>query len=76
MGNQMTLYYAEVDESQRVSGAGGGLAEEGEFIEIFEWPVAKLDLLLQANPNRPPTSTTLLCALYWFKLNILPSLTI
>ncbi|TPP61812.1 Uridine diphosphate glucose pyrophosphatase [Fasciola gigantica] len=73
-GNKMTLFYTEVTESQRVPGAGGGLVEEDEFIEIVEWPVESLDSLFDANANRPPTSTTLLYALCWFKSNVLPNL--
>ncbi|KAG5441849.1 Nudix hydrolase 14, chloroplastic [Clonorchis sinensis] len=69
LGNRMTLFYAELNESQRVPGAGGGLRDEGEFIELIEWPISKIDTLLGPNPERPPCSTSLLYAVSWFKMN-------
>ncbi|TGZ72105.1 hypothetical protein CRM22_002284 [Opisthorchis felineus] len=72
LGNRMTLFYAELNESQRVPGAGGGLRDEGEFIELIEWPIAKIDTLLGPNPERPPCSTSLLYAVSWFKMNKYP----
>ncbi|GAA52085.1 UDP-sugar diphosphatase [Clonorchis sinensis] len=72
LGNRMTLFYAELNESQRVPGAGGGLRDEGEFIEVIEWPIAKIDTLLGPNPERPPCSTSLLYAVSWFKMNKYP----
>ncbi|KER24947.1 hypothetical protein T265_07509 [Opisthorchis viverrini] len=72
LGNRMTMFYAELNESQRVPGAGGGLRDEGECIELIEWPIAKIDTLLGPNPERPPCSTSLLYAISWFKLNKYP----
>ncbi|CAL8102730.1 unnamed protein product [Calicophoron daubneyi] len=74
IGNQMELYYAQVVESQRVPGAGGGLVEEGECIDLVEWPLSKLDELLTADHNRPPSPVSFSYALLWFKFNILPHL--
>lgn len=72
LGSQMTVFYAEVDESHRVLGAGGGLRDEGEYIEIVNWPISDLDLLLSPDAERLATSTSLLYSLTWFKLNVLP----
>ncbi|KAF7233554.1 Uridine diphosphate glucose pyrophosphatase [Paragonimus skrjabini miyazakii] len=74
IGNQMTCYYTEVDETLRVPGAGGGLREEGEYIQIIEWPVTKLDDLIEPRTDRPGLSASLLYALSWFKTTILPSM--
>ncbi len=35
-GERMTLFYAEVEDSMKRSGSGGGVAEEGEMIETVE----------------------------------------
>ncbi|XP_018647708.1 putative udp-glucose pyrophosphatase [Schistosoma mansoni] len=76
-GTEVTLYYAEVHENQKVPNAGGGLHEEGEYIEVIEWPVSRIEELFQYGTNsthQQPTSLSLLYAIMWFKQNILPSL--
>ena len=69
----MTMYYAEVSEAQHVPGAGGGNAHEGEFIQIIEWPISRMGDLLEYNENLT-VPASLVCALHWFKSNILPNL--
>ncbi|XP_005112432.1 uridine diphosphate glucose pyrophosphatase NUDT14 [Aplysia californica] len=62
-GAMVTLFYAEVSDSQRV-GPGGGLAQEGELIQVVELSVSESrKLLFDENVNR---EAGLLCALYWF----------
>ncbi|VDP59291.1 unnamed protein product [Schistosoma mattheei] len=76
-GTEVTLYYAEVHENQKVPNAGGGLHEEGEYIEVIEWPISRIEELFQNGTNsthQQPTSLSLLYAIMWFKQNILPSL--
>lgn len=76
-GTEVTLYYAEVHENQKVPNAGGGLHEEGEYIEVIEWPVSRIEELFQygtSSTHQQPTSLSLLYAIMWFKQNILPSL--
>lgn len=48
-GNAQHLCYCEVRSSQREAGAGGGLEEEGEFIEVAE--VCPEQLLAVADPD-------------------------
>ncbi|CAH8435914.1 unnamed protein product [Schistosoma bovis] len=76
-GTEVTLYYAEVHENQKVPNAGGGLHEEGEYIEVIEWPISRIEELFQngtSGTHQQPTSLSLLYAIMWFKQNILPSL--
>lgn len=63
------MYYAEVTDSMRV-GKGGGLASEGEFIEVVEKSVNEArQLLFNENVNREPG---LLFALQWFFCQVWP----
>nr|CAH8822994.1 unnamed protein product [Trichobilharzia regenti] len=80
-GSKMTLYYAEVNEHQRIANAGGGLHTEGEYIEVIEWPISRIDELYHQNNNnndctKLSISVTLLYAVCWFKENILSTLSI
>uniref|UniRef100_A0A8C4NFL8 Uridine diphosphate glucose pyrophosphatase NUDT14 n=1 Tax=Eptatretus burgeri TaxID=7764 RepID=A0A8C4NFL8_EPTBU len=45
-GGCMTMFYAEVTDSMRVPGAGGGCADEGEYIIPVDVPVAQAASLL------------------------------
>ncbi|KAK4473266.1 hypothetical protein MN116_004436 [Schistosoma mekongi] len=74
-GTEMTLYYAEVHEYEKVYNAGGGLHEEGEYIEVIEWPISRIGELCQSNGSQKQVvSVTLFYAIMWFKQNILPTL--
>ncbi|KAH9593968.1 Nudix hydrolase 14, chloroplastic, variant 2 [Schistosoma haematobium] len=62
-GTEVTLYYAEVHENQKVPNAGGGLHEEGEYIEVIEWPISRIEELFQngtSGTHQQPTSLSLL----------------
>ncbi|GFR74727.1 uridine diphosphate glucose pyrophosphatase [Elysia marginata] len=66
-GSQVTLYYVEVTDAMRVS-SGGGLADEGEFIEVVEMSVKETrNLIFDESINREPC---LLVALQWFFHNM------
>ncbi|KAH9524338.1 Nudix hydrolase 14, chloroplastic [Bulinus truncatus] len=61
--SEVTIYYAEVTDDQKV-GRGGGLAEEGELIEVAEVTVDQArDLICDESVNR---EAGLLFALQWF----------
>ena len=65
-GQTMTLFYAEVTEEERVS-SGGGVAAEGEMIEVVEMSVSEIkDYLKQPHVNCP---TFTLYGLQWFLMN-------
>lgn len=62
----MSLFYAEVSEDLRVS-AGGGVASEGELIEVVEMSVEEVRAYLGQPSVNSPTFT--LYALQWFLLH-------
>ena len=65
-GSLQTLFYAEVTDSMRVS-SGGGVAEEGEMIEVVEIPVTEArSLIMDENVVKP---IHLMFALMWFYEN-------
>ena len=65
-GQNMALFYAEVSEEDRVS-SGGGVAAEGEMIEVVELTLDEVkDYLKTPNINSP---TFTLYGLQWFLLN-------
>lgn len=66
-GERMFLYYAEVTDNMKVDGAGGGLAEEGELIEVAEVSVPEVKKLMKSSKVNIPTFT--MYGLYWFLLN-------
>ncbi|KAK6638746.1 hypothetical protein RUM43_007014 [Polyplax serrata] len=66
-GQVQTLYYAEVTDEQKVS-AGGGLKEEGEFIEVVELTVPEVKKYVEAKDILSPPS--FLAAIQWFFQNI------
>ncbi|XP_054258065.1 uridine diphosphate glucose pyrophosphatase NUDT14-like isoform X4 [Macrosteles quadrilineatus] len=70
-GEQQTLFYAEVTDDMKVGG-GGGLAEEGEFIEVVEMGLLETKQLLDSGDleNSPPE---FLFALMWLFCHIIPN---
>ena len=40
-GSKQTVYYAEVSDRNLAPGAGGGLRDHGEYIEVIYLPVDK-----------------------------------
>lgn len=68
-GDLQTLFYAEVTDDMKVS-SGGGLASEGEFIEVVEMSVDEAQMFLKQ--NEVPSPGGLLFALLWFIHNKLP----
>ena len=65
-GQNMTLFYAEVSEEDRVS-AGGGLPQEGELIEVVELPLDQIKQFLGQSCVNSPSFT--LYGLQWFLAN-------
>ena len=62
-GERITMFYAEVTDAMR-SGSGGGLAEEGELIEVVEMTVEEVkQLLAEPEVNLTPFA---LYGLMWF----------
>ena len=62
-GERMTMFYAEVTDAMK-SGSGGGLAEEGELIEVVEMTVEEVKkLLAEPEVNATPVA---LYGLMWF----------
>lgn len=52
-GSSQTMFYAEVTDAQR-GGPGGGLAEEGELIEVVHLPLGGAQAFSD-NPDVPKT---------------------
>uniref|UniRef100_UPI00358EE0A6 uridine diphosphate glucose pyrophosphatase NUDT14 n=1 Tax=Myxine glutinosa TaxID=7769 RepID=UPI00358EE0A6 len=77
-GGRMTMFYAEVTDNMRVPGAGGGCADEGEYIITVEVPVAQAASLLDDRDSDddlcggPFVAISLSYALLWFDKNIVP----
>ncbi|BFZ11562.1 hypothetical protein BsWGS_14601 [Bradybaena similaris] len=68
-GAVVNLYYAEVTDAMRI-GRGGGLASEGEMIEVVEMSVSEArQLILDEGVNR---EAGFMFALLWFIHNIWP----
>ncbi len=66
-GEQATLFYVEVTDSQRRKDAGGGVSEEGEMIEVVEMSVQEARELVGSEDVR--TSPLTLCGIFWFLAN-------
>lgn len=62
-GSKQTLFYAEVTDDMKV-GPGGGLAQEGELIEVVELPLAQGRILMMDESKTKPVG--LMFALMWF----------
>jgi len=66
----MSLFYAEVTDEQRVS-SGGGVASEGELIDVVEMSVDEVTQYLNKPSVNSPTFT--LYALQWFLMKKAPT---
>lgn len=63
-GSHQTMFYCEVTDSMQVGG-GGGVAKEGECIEVVYLPASQvLELLFN---EEVPKSSTFCYALLWFQ---------
>lgn len=58
-----TTFYAEVNESSKVK-EGGGNAEEGEFIEVYELPVDEIKAFVEDDSFEKPLGCKY--SLKWF----------
>ena len=62
-GERKMIFYAEVTDAMK-TGAGGGVAAEGELIEVVEMTVGEVKrLLAEPEGNAPPEA---LYGLMWF----------
>lgn len=68
------LYYVEVGDRDLDPNAGGGNADEGEWIEVVYWPIDRIDDLLTLTEKKIHVSDTTVLAVLWFQLHILPTL--
>lgn len=68
-GDVQTMFYTEVTDAMRVS-QGGGLASEGEHIEVVEWSEAEARQYLQQEAVMSPGG--FLFGLMWFLQHKLP----
>lgn len=67
------MFYAEVTDAQR-SGPGGGLAEEGELIEVIHLNLDDAQAFAD-NPNIPKTLGVIF-AISWFFTQVVPHLSL
>ena len=51
----LQIYFAQVSDSHVVPGAGGGLREEGEFLDVIHMPVSALPGLMRQSDIPLPT---------------------
>ncbi|VDO13772.1 unnamed protein product [Rodentolepis nana] len=68
------VYYLEVGDNDLDLAAGGGNAEDGEWIEVVYWPIDRIDELLTLTETKLHVSDTTILAALWFQLHIVPSL--
>lgn len=68
-GTEMTMFYVEVTDDQRVSG-GGGNAKEGEYIEVVEMTIPEVRQYLKQ--DNLCTTMSMLYGLTWFLNNKAP----
>eukprot|EP00803_Ostreobium_quekettii_P000519 evm.model.scf_4319.1 EVM.evm.TU.scf_4319.1 scf_4319:1667-4711(-) len=64
-GSKQTLFFAKVTEGQRCNGAGGGVAADGEMIELLALPMDQMDNFL-FDTSLPKTSG-LMFAFMWLR---------
>jgi UDP-sugar diphosphatase len=65
------MFYAEVTDAQR-SGTGGGLAEEGELIEVVHLPLDGAQAF--ADNSDVPKTLGVIFAISWFFSQVAPCL--
>ena len=65
-GSNMSLFYAEVTDEDKVA-SGGGVAAEGEMIEVFEMGIEEVEEWIRSPALNSPTFT--LYGLMWFLAN-------
>jgi len=65
-GGTLFMHYARVNDKMK-TGLGGGLAEEGEMIEVVEVPVSEVKEMIKEPSLNSPTFT--LYGIYWFLMN-------
>ncbi|XP_037691156.1 LOW QUALITY PROTEIN: uridine diphosphate glucose pyrophosphatase NUDT14 [Choloepus didactylus] len=70
-GSNQTMFYAEVTDALR-SGPGGGLAEEGELIEVMHLPLDGAQAFAD-DPNIPKTLGVIF-GISWFLSHVAPGL--
>ncbi|XP_045308149.1 uridine diphosphate glucose pyrophosphatase NUDT14 isoform X1 [Leopardus geoffroyi] len=70
-GSSQTMFYAEVTDSQR-SGPGGGLAEEGELIQVVHLPLGGAQAFAD-DPDVPKTLGVIF-GISWFLSRVAPGL--
>ncbi|XP_063097316.1 uridine diphosphate glucose pyrophosphatase NUDT14 isoform X2 [Cavia porcellus] len=70
-GSSQTMFYAEVTDAQQ-SGPGGGLAEEGELIEVVHLPLDGAQAFAE-DPDIPKTLSVIF-GISWFLSQVAPSL--
>ncbi|GJP43951.1 hypothetical protein CLOM_g3350 [Closterium sp. NIES-68] len=70
-GAKQTLFYAQVNEGQRIH-AGGGKEDEGEAIDVVGLPLSQLDAFI-ADVDLPKSPGGLF-GVAWFKATVLPTL--
>lgn len=69
-GQCQNLFYVEVTDEQKVS-SGGGLRDEGEFIEVVELTIPELKEYIDSKDLlSPPTFMT---SVLWFLHNVVHS---
>lgn len=65
-GSLQTFYFAEVTDKMKV-GHGGGVAEEGEMIDVIEVPATDgMKFVMDESINKP---VGMIFAIYWFFAN-------
>ncbi|XP_040598292.1 uridine diphosphate glucose pyrophosphatase NUDT14 isoform X3 [Mesocricetus auratus] len=72
-GSRQTMFYTEVTDAQR-GGPGGGLAEEGELIEVVHLSLDDAQAFAD-NPNIPKTLGVIF-AISWFFSQVAPHLSL
>lgn len=72
-GSRQTMFYAEVTDAQR-EGPGGGVAEEGELIEVVHLSLDDAQAFAD-NPDIPKTLGVIF-AISWFFGQVVPRLTL
>ncbi|XP_007942823.2 uridine diphosphate glucose pyrophosphatase NUDT14 [Orycteropus afer afer] len=70
-GSNQTMFYAEVTDAQRGS-SGGGLAEEGELIEVVHLPLDGAQAF--ADNLDIPKTLGVIFGIFWFLSHVAPGL--